>query len=274
MDSKPGLSALKIVSSILVSLAAPVFGQAPPAQTGDLPSQAKPVEGIVMPIPKEIFNSLDKFTNINWRAVQRPEIVRWKSPGGQVQVALLLGITVAEGFIAVEAEDSAEVKNVGNRVLTLSRALGVQKIALRRSRSIMDYAEQNKWKQSREEWDGVLSDLETGMVALKSEQLAQLVSISGWLRGTEALCAIVLQDYSPERAQLIQQPVLLDRLAKQLRDMSSKMRSDPGIAKMEDGIQRIRVLLQNENSPPTEKTVKDVGDICEQLVGISTARPK
>ena len=120
------MSALKIYCFfILAELALPVFARAASEQTGELPSQAKPVEGIVMPIPKEIFSSLDKFKNVNWRAVQRPEIVRWRSEGEQVQIALLLGVTVAEGFIAVEAEDSAEVKSVGNRVLTLAGASGL-----------------------------------------------------------------------------------------------------------------------------------------------------
>jgi hypothetical protein len=274
VDSEPAVSALKIFSLVLAGLAVPVFAHPPSGQIGELPSQAKPVEDIVMPIPKEIFSSLDKFENINWRAVQRPEIVRWRSRGEPVQVAVLLGVTVAEGFIAVEAEDSAEVKSVGNRVLTLSRALGVRKIALRRSRSIMDLAEQNKWKQAREEWDGVLSDLETGMIALKSEQLSQLVSMSGWMRGTEALCALVLQGYSPERAQLIRQPVLLDRLAKQLREMSGQMRGHPAIVKMTDGIQRIRLLIENENGPPAEKTVKEIGAICEEVIHASAGRSR
>lgn len=258
---------------LLCTLLVASFAQA--AAPGEqLPAQAKPVEGIVMPIPNEIFASLDKFPNVNWRAGQRPEIVRWKSGGGQVQVAVLLGVTVAEGFIAVEAEDPVEVKNVGSRVLTLARALGVQKIALRRSRSIMDYADQNNWKAARQEWDGVLSDLETGMVALKSEQLAQLVSISGWLRGTEALCAVVLQDYSAERAQLIQQPALVDRLAKQLRQMSSEMKSHPAVARMAEGMEKIRVLIQSENAGLPEKSVREVGSICAELVRSSSARTK
>jgi hypothetical protein len=48
----------------------------------------------------------------------------------------------------------------------------------------------------RKEWDGVLPDVQQGMNELQSEQLAQLVSLGGWLRGTEALTALVLQNYS------------------------------------------------------------------------------
>ena len=81
----------------------------------------------MVPVPREIFRSLDQFRDAKWRAVQQPEVARWKSHGDQVQIAILLGVEIAEGFIAMEAEDTAEVKNVGNTVLNLARALGVEK---------------------------------------------------------------------------------------------------------------------------------------------------
>ena len=231
------------------------------------------VEGVVVPVPKEIFHSLDEFRDANWRAVQRPEVVHWKSHGDQVQIAILLGVEIAEGFIAMEAEDSTEVKNLGNAVLKLARGLGVEKGALRRSRSIMEYADKNEWTAARNEWDGVFSDLQSGMIEIKSKELAQLVSLGGWLRGTEALSALVLQNYSPERAELIRQPVLLDYLEKELLGLSSKVKKRPIVAKMVEGIRRIRVLIQNENGPPTEKTVREIDGICEELVRLSS-RPR
>ena len=72
------------------------------------------------------------------------------------------------------------------------------------------YADKNEWIAARKEWDGVFSDLQSGMIEIKSKELSQLVSLGGWLRGTEALCALVLENYSPERAELIRQPLLLD----------------------------------------------------------------
>ncbi|MGA7274628.1 MAG: hypothetical protein WBX14_07265, partial [Candidatus Udaeobacter sp.] len=172
-------------------------------------------------MPREIFHSLDEFRGANWRAVQRQEIAHWKSHGDQDQIAILLGVEIAEGFVAMEAEDSTEVKNLGNTVLKLARGLGVEKDALKRSRSIMENADKSEWTAARTEWDGVFSDLQSGMIEIKSKELAQLVSLGGWLRGTEALCTLVLQNYSPERAELIRQPLLLDSLEKELLGLSS-----------------------------------------------------
>ncbi len=256
---------------LFILLALPVLAQTPPET--ELPSQAKPVEGILVPVPEEVFQLLDKFDGANWRLVQRPEIIRWKARGDQVQIALLLGVVVAEGFIAMEGKDSAEVKEIGHAVLALARGLGVGRTALRRSRSIMEYAEQERWKSARREWNGVLSDLEKGMIDLRSESLSQLVSLAGWLRGTEALCALVLQNYSPERAEMIRQPAVIDYLEKQLNEMRRDIRNRPAVARMLKGMRKIHGLILREKGPMPEKTIREIKSNCEDLVNLASRRP-
>ena len=266
------MSALKLFFFIQAVLAMPALAQTPSEQTSPLASQAKQVHGLAVPVPREIFRSLDQFRDANWPAVKRPEAARWKSHGDQAQIATLLGVVIAEGFIAMEAKDSAEVKNLGNSVLSLAGGLGIRERALRRSRSIMELADKNEWSEARKEWDGVLSDLENGMIEIKSKELAQLVSLGGWLRGTEALSALVLQNCSPERSNLIRQPTLIDHLEKQLRAMSGDIRARPIAVKLLDGIYTIRSLVESENGPLSEETVRKVHAVCAELVPLSSRR--
>ena len=271
-DSEFVVSAPKLCLFVLVVAAIPAFAQTPSEQNSQLSPQARQVHGIAVPVPKEIFRSLDQFRDANWRAIKRPEVARWKSHGDQAQIATLLGVVIAEGFIAMESEDSTEVKDLGRSVLALARGLGVGERALRRSRSIMELADKSEWVAARQEWDGVLSDIEGGMIELKSAQLAQLVSIGGWLRGTEALSALALQKYSPEGSVLIRQPALVDYLEKQLLAMSSEIRARPIVAKLLDGTRRIRALVEDGNGPLPEETVRKVHGICKDLVPLSSRR--
>ncbi|HTG53175.1 MAG TPA: hypothetical protein VMA33_09975 [Candidatus Tectomicrobia bacterium] len=267
------MSALKLcffIQAAVVAMSA--LAQTPSEQNSPLPSQAKEVHGLAVPVPKEIFRSLDQFRDANWSAVKRPEVARWKSRGDQAQIATLLGVVIAEGFIAMKAKDSTEVENLGRTVLALARGLGVEERALRRSRSIMELADKNEWSEARKEWDGVLSDLETGMIEIKSAQLAQLVSLGGWLRGTEALSALVLQNFSPERSSLLRQPALVDYLETQLRAMSSDIQRPPIVGKLLDGIHTIRMLVESENGPLQEETVRKVHGVCAELVPLSSRR--
>jgi hypothetical protein len=267
------VSALRSCIFILAIVAIPALAQTSSEENSQLSSQAKQVHGVAVPVPKEIFRSLDQFHDANWRAIKRPEVARWKSHGDQAQIATLLGVVIAEGFIAMEAEDSTEVKNLGSTVLALARGLGVEERALRRSRSIIELADKDEWTAARQEWDGVLSDLESGMIELKSAKLAQLVSVGGWLRGTEALSALVLQKYSSEHSEILRQPVLVSYLEKQLLAMSSDPQGRPIVRRLLDAIRKIRSLVESENGPLPEETVRKVHRICDELVPLSSRRP-
>ena len=214
-----------------------------------------------MPIPAEVFGSLDKFSNSNWRLVQIDGLAHAKPHGDDTQIALLLGVTIGEGFIAVEAHDASEVKEVGAAVLRLARALGVQPTVMRRSQSIVDLANKNDWPAVRKEWDAVLPEVQEGMKQLKSEQLSQLVSLGGWLRGTRALTALILQRYSADYAGLLRQPALLDRFEKQL----SQMRQDARISEMREGVRQMKTLVAS-SEPIPEQSVRNLSVVCDKLI--------
>ena len=238
---------------------------------GELPPQAKPIAEVVVPIPSEVFGSLDKFSNSNWRLVQIDGLAHTKPHGDETQIALLLGVTIGEGFIAVEAHDAAEVKEVGAAVLRLAQALGVQPTVMRRSRSIVELADKNDWPAVRKEWDAVLPEVQEGMKQLKSEQLSQLVSVGGWLRGTRALTALILQHYSAKDAELLRQPALLDRFEKQLGDM----RPNPKVLKMQEGLRQMKSLVASSRDPISGRSVRDLSVICDDLLAtITGSAPK
>ena len=239
---------------------------APNTSVRQLPPQSTAIKGVLVPVPREIFDTLDKFARSNWRAVQRPELAQQRPHGDQAETALLLGVVIAEGFIAVEAEDPDEVKSVGRAVLKLARGLAVEKAALKRSRSIVDHAERGDWAGVRKEWDGVLPDVQQGMNELQSEQLAQLVSLGGWLRGTEALTVLVLQNYSSQNAELLRQPALLDHLEKRLAGMSDDVRTKPMIVRVRQGIQKIRPLVASEDFQISQEKVKEISTVSEDLL--------
>ena len=261
-------TALLAITTLSVSLIAALAGKVSPP----LPSQAKPIQNVVVPVPREIFNSLDQFTNSNWRPVQRFEVASWKPHGDQFRIALQLGVVIAEGLIAVEAQDAAQVKDLGRTALTLARALGVEKVVLRRSRSIVDAASRNDWVATRNEWDGVRADVRDGMIELKSEQLAQLVSLGGWLRGAEALSALLLQSYSSDRAELLRQPGLLDHFEKQLTALSQGSADDSIIARMQDGIRQVRGLTSDKGNRIGKEAVREINVISGELISAMNPR--
>lgn len=257
-----------ICTFALAISSAPLHAQGPAEVTAgeSLPPQVTRVDGVLVPVASEVFKTLDQFANSNWRAVQRPELARWRPHGNQASLALLLGAVIAEGFIAVEAKDAAEVQSLGRAVLTLTRGLGVERWALRRSRSIDDAAQSGDWQAVRKEWDHVLPDVQEGMKELQSQQLAHLVSLGGWVRGTEALAALVLQNPSPERAALLRQPALVTHFDTQLHALGPEIRDAPAVSTAAERVRKVRVALEKSGAEALEPPVQEIGAIAAEFL--------
>ncbi len=251
---------------------------AAPAKTiavHQFPKEAQLVEQVVVPVPSEVFAVLDKLGKPNWPEVLRLQKGLSTPVGGKEQISLMLGAVIAEGFIAVEAENADEVKNIGNSVRSLAKAIGVEKAVSRRANSIVEFAEKRRWTEVRKELDLALTDVRQAMIELNSESLAQLVSLGGWLRGTEALSAVVSKNFSKDGAELLHQPVLTQHFHLRLEALPDMERKNEVIAKIIIGLQKIQPLMGAvDGSGITEKDVKEIGRICGELVAAMNAKAK
>jgi hypothetical protein len=233
-----------------------------------LPSQSKIIDDVVVPVPSEIFGVLDKMGRPDWAAVQRPVKSVVQPIGEQPQIALLLGSVIAEGFIAVEAKDSNQVKQIGKSVLNLATALAVGSEVKARAQAITDAADKGDWNGVRQELDGALDDVKKAMGKLNSEALSQLVSLGGWIRGTEALTAVL--DHSPytkDGAELLHQPVLLDYFDRRLSMLKPKYKLNPVVIKVQKGLLDIRPLIGlAEGVDISPKSVQEINGITAGLI--------
>jgi len=250
-----------------------LFASEPPAKKIDLSQfPAQDVDSVVVPVPSEVFAVLDQMGNPNWRAELGPK-KPFAATSDRAQDALLLGTVIADGFIAVEAEDSERVKEIGRNVLTLAEAINVRKSVVARSNSIVEKADARQWDAVRREFDGALQDVNQAMAELNDEQLAQLVSLGGWLRGTEALTSIVEGKYSSQRAELLHQPLLVDYFLKQLDVMSSRLRRNELVGKIRASLERIDPLVSKSSGEDIDReAVAEIHGITASMVKL--IRPK
>ena len=255
--------------------AAPAAQPAKTIAVHQFPKEAKLVDQVVVPVPSEVFAVLDKLGKPSWPEVLRPQKTMAAPTGGKEQVSLMLGVVIAEGFIAVEAENSEEVKNIGNSVRSLAKAIGVERAVRNRASSIVEFADKRRWMDVRKELDLALADVRQAMIELNSESLAQLVSLGGWLRGTEALATVVGKSYSKDGAELLHQPVLIEHFNVRLKALPGDVQKGELISKILDGLKNIQPLMGVSNGDNiSEKDVKDIGQRCGELVAAVQAKGK
>src|SRR6266511_4239782 len=68
--------------------------------------------------------------------------------------------------------------------------------------------------------DRTQNSVQQAMNEVHDEKLSQLVSLGGWLRGTEVLTSVVKQHFSNDGAELLHQPDLLTYFQTRLQAMS------------------------------------------------------
>jgi len=233
---------------------------------GSLPATV--VDEIVIPVPTEVFGVLDKLGSPNWHEVLRS--VKTENLGKRPQVALLLGATIAEGFIAVEAQEPEEVKKIGRQVLTLSKAIGVQKSVISRTSSIIEAADKKDWKTIRTELDGAAKDVKQAMIELNDDQLAQLVSLGGWLRGTEALTQVVTKNYTKDGAELLHQPAIVDYFERTLNGLNPRLKNSVLVKKIAKQLPELRKLIDPAGGITSQKVEKIHAITAELVEAISS----
>lgn len=227
----------------------------------DVKQLSKKVENVVVPLPNEVFGALNKLGGVNWREYVRND--KGANFTERPRIALLLGAVIADGFIAVQAEDAPTVKDIGQRVLTLSKAIGVSSSITAHAKAITDAADKRNWASVRQELDKTQNSVQQAMNEVHDEKLSQLVSLGGWLRGTEVLTAVVTKKYSEEGSELLHQPDLLNYFESRLQAMpefNMKLLQDIHAALIE-----VRPLIDVGNGQISPASVKKINDITTRL---------
>src|SRR5690349_10790727 len=71
----------------------------------DVQHYSKNIDEVMVPLPNEIFSALGKLDSVNWKEFVRTN--KGTNFTERPRIALLLGTVIADGFIAVQAEDAS-----------------------------------------------------------------------------------------------------------------------------------------------------------------------
>ena len=220
------------------------------------------VDDVIVPVPSEIFAVLDKLGEPNWRQ----ELRKLSDPAtaDRTMLSLKFGSVVAEGFVAVQAQDKQAVEDIGREVIDLSKRLGISKAVIPHANSILDAVDKNDWPTIRKEFDRTQTTVRNTMEQMKDADLSQCVSIGGWLRGTAAVTSVVGKNYSEDRAELLNQPVLVDHVVRSIQRMGAESRNQPAVQQISGGLKDVRDRMAAGSF--SLESVNSIGKTCNKLL--------
>jgi hypothetical protein len=225
--------------------------------SADEMKNAAAVDALTVPTPGEFFAAIEKEGKPDWSSEYRPPIST--NSTDRAQIALNLGTLIADGYIAVEAHDGQQVKNVGKDVLALAKKLSVSPSVLARSASITQFAENDQWDQLNEELEATQNEVKKALEENRDTDLITLVSVGGWIRGTEVVTGLLVQNYNADDARLLRQPALVSFLKGKLSALPDKIQKDPLVQNLNrelDGIQKM--VSFSADHVPTAEEVKSL----------------
>ena len=256
-----GLGAIVLAGGVLVTAG---------AETGHIPAdqlaKAASTDSISIPTPGELFAALEKSGKINWADQYRGPIPM--TFRNRAQIALNLGGLIADGFIAVEAKDGQQVKNIGSDIIKLAKALGVSEKLLSRGNSINEFAENNEWDTLQEELEATQNEVKASMQSHSDQDLVILVTLGGWIRGTQVVTSTIVQSYDERSAKVLRQPALVHFMQSKVNEISPELRNEPLVKDVSGELSKIEKLVSfPPGKTPDIEEVRKINEAVGKMMG-------
>lgn len=247
---------MKRVVPLLLSAALPLAAaSAPPV--------AETRESITVPTPAEFFAAIDKANKPDWASFYRDPVPT--AYPTRSQTAFNLGALVTDGFVAAEAQDGQQVKNIGKDIIALARALGVGEDVLGRGKSISDFADSGHWRALSEELEATVNEVRAALAGQRDESLSWLITSGAWLRALQVGAGVAERSREERAAELLRQRELISCLRQGLTEMAGKARAGDMVQKVDEALAAIEGMMPQGGQPDPAPIAQSSGALIAEM---------
>ncbi len=226
-----------------------------------------------IPNTAELFAAFGKIAKPDWTL-----FFRRQSPASITSrplIALNLGTLIADGFLAAEAQDRQQVKNVSREIKLLAKSIGLEQEYMARSNSIADFADSRNWDALDEELEAVQSELTLAMGSQRDNELATLMSLGCWLRSIEIASAYLAANYTAAGAEILRQPGVGEFFAARVEALPAKVKALPAVAELQQRLPALGLALSRPAEvPASSKSIAVLHTLTTAMVQIITTEAK
>ena len=245
-------------------LSTPLLAQSEPSAGGEHEREELGVNRYTTPRIDRLLEQLDKLRPLPFDKLWRP--LPASGPTQRELKGLVFGGLIADGFLIVAARKQNLVDDFGRVLLREARGLGVAKQVTRHSASLTELARAGNWAAVRQELNATQDEVESAMIALRDEKLAALISLGGWLRGLEITSAALAENFSPERAKVLQQAELIEYFVEELETLPPQVAHSAVFERLRQGVKSIQGIIgTNENVPLDRTQVEKLHALAREL---------
>lgn len=227
------------------------------------------VNSITTPTVGKVFSDLAEFQPPPIDLVRSFE--RSRSFPDRFQTAIQFGALVADGFVATIARQKQLVDDSARALIREANALSAGKLLAARSKSLLELSDRGDWAALRRELDATQEDVETSMIELKDGEMADLISLGGWLRGFQLASHVTADHYTPARAGMLVRPAVLNYFVDRMECLSPSMKRRPAVSSLTDSLKKIRTISLRHD-PPTPAEIAEMRDEADRALKNALAK--
>jgi len=206
------------------------------------------------PLIAGVFSDLDGFDPSRLASMFR--LPSNRSYPERAQLALNIGQTIGEGFIAALGHDQKAVEKVARALLRQSEALAVGTPLKKRGQSLLELALKGNWAELRSELTAAQNDVEGALMELRDEEVAHLIGLGGWLRGLELTSRLTSENYTTARAENLDRIGLIDYFCERVKSLPPDLLRQSLFRQIDARLGEIRRLLFREGPPDREEVAR------------------
>lgn len=176
--------------------------------------------GAVLPqFPSDLYAKLSESTRPQWRQHYRATVTRCLE--GRQQAAMGLGAVIADLFLAAQARDSQQVRNLLQDEETIEKTLGLINSMATLRAEVLGASEQADWPRLTQGIEKLSAGQRKYLRSQKDEPLADLAYIGQWLRTFQTCHAVVIARNLEDQKLAIGDPGLIVEMIRRLQTLSN-----------------------------------------------------
>ena len=227
---------------------------------------------VVVPQPSEIIMALDRLSEVNWK-----EIVKYDYTANYAEnykIALNLGARVAQGFIAIQAEDRRNTGEMFSVSRDLAENFGANSEMFIDKDQIATLLNEGKWMELRGILDGIHLEIKVEMKKYDPDYVA-LASIGGWIEGLHVVTKALLSNYSEDASTILYQAELIEHLTAEILNVKEINRNNPEVKLINQEMPKIQKLCNmGFGNPIPLENIKQLSEISSNLINVIITETK
>lgn len=225
------------------------------------------------PSISKLFGQLDSLQPLPFKEVERRMPNR--RPLDRADLALEIGFLIADGFLAVQAGNFARIETLSIYFSDYGKSLGAGERVDRHAAALREWANDGDISKLKDELAATQKDVETELFHLHDADLADLISLGGWIRALEIACTSVTTSYTPERASHLMHEDIADYYEYSVGSLEQRIRERPRFVRMRKILAGLRdKMTVDPDAEVTRDHVAAIRDASAELVALALERQR